>query len=68
MISSIGSQVTFSQTSTQLTNQVINISNLKFDNTWACIYEKELHMASIIEDVIVPSQYTFIAGVICNTN
>ena len=61
-------KVMLNQKSTQLTYQFINISNLKFGSTWACIYEIELHMASIIEDVIVPPWYTFIAGVICSTN
>ena len=42
-----------SQISIQLTNQFINVSNLKLDSTWVCVYEIELHMASIIEDVKV---------------
>ena len=34
-------------------NQFINVSNLKFGSTWACICEIQLHMASITDDVIV---------------
>ena len=45
-------QVMLSQTSTELTNQFINVSNLKFGNTWACIGQIELHIASITEDDI----------------
>ena len=40
-------QVMFSQTSTQLTNQFINVSNLKFGSTSECNYEIDLHIASI---------------------
>ena len=47
-------QVILSQASTQLINQFINVRNLKFGNTWACICEMELHMTSITEDVTVP--------------
>ena len=70
MVSGIRSHsclVTLSQTSTQLTNQFINVSNPKFGSTWTCIREIELHMASITEDVIVSLEYNFIAGVICYT-
>ena len=59
-------QVNVSQTNIQLTNQLINICSLKFGSTWAWIYEIELHMASITEDVIISSPYTIIAAVICN--
>ena len=48
-------QVMLSQTNTQLTNQFINVCNLKFDITWAFINEIGLHMASITDNVIVSS-------------
>ena len=62
MISRIRSHsclVTLSQTNIQLNYQFINASNLTFGSTWACICEIELHMASIGEDVLVSSLYTF---------
>ena len=71
MISRIRShscQVMLSKTSTMLTNQFINVRNLKFGSTWACIYGMELHMASMTEDVIVSALYAFIPRIICNIN
>ena len=40
-----------------LTNQFVNVNNLKFGNTWANIYRLELQMASITEDAIVLLEY-----------
>ena len=56
MISRIRShscQVMLSQQHSRLTNQSNNVSHLKVGSTWACICEIKLHMASIIEVVII---------------
>ena len=46
-------KVMLSHTFTQLTNHFVNVCNLNFGSTWACIYETELHMVSTSEDVMV---------------
>ena len=41
------------QSTCESTYQFINVSNLKFNSTWACICEIKFHMAFIIDYVIV---------------